>query len=128
MKPKKKELVKKIMEQRKALWKGKDKTDRNSETSGQFRQERVEEATTKVNPTAAIPVHDIPIEIAQKDDTHADYNDNKSTMDKEKLSLRTELRKMGELGARVIFTVICILISALLLGVLIGYGITALNF
>ncbi len=125
----KKELVKKIMEQRKALWKGEVKKGRNSEkTSRQIHPEKVEEATTEVDPTAAIPVHDIPVEVTQKDDTHADHSDNKSAMDKDKFSLMTELRKMGELGFRVIFTVICILISALLLGVLIGYGITAVDF
>jgi hypothetical protein len=121
----KKELVKKIMEQRKAMWKGEVVTDQKSKQSVPPSQQNI----TDVVPTASMPVSDIPVIISKDDYTDFDNTDNAElTEHKPKFSMKAEFYKGKELGLRVIFTVISILVAALLLGIVIGYLITTLDF
>lgn len=120
----KKELVKKIMEQRKAMWKGEVVADRKSRQSISSNREK---PSFSVAPNAVIPtVSEIPVEIT--DDDFSDFNKSDTALKhRTRLSIKEELRKGGELGFRITFTVISILVSALLLGIIGGYLLTALD-
>jgi hypothetical protein len=112
----KKELVKKILEQRKALWKGED-TNREKESKeslpiikNEFEPKEDKEDTT---------MREIPVDITSDEPDNSNQGKRKT-----KFSVREELKKTGDLGFKVIFAVIGMLLVALLFGIAIGFIIT----
>ena len=101
----KKELVKKIMEQRKAMWKG----EAMSERPRRHTQPKPEESTIR---------HQVSTSSSQ-----SPISDLKSQISRSGVwgRLAGELRKSGELSWKTIFFVIIVIVGAIMLGVLIGY-------
>ncbi|HGJ66888.1 TPA: hypothetical protein ENS27_16130 [bacterium] len=112
----KKELVKKILEQRKALWKGEDTNrEKKSKESSPIIKNEFETKEDKEDTT----MREIPVDITSDEPDNSNQGKRKT-----KFSLKEELRKTGDLGFKVIFAVIGMLIVALLFGIAIGFIIT----
>lgn len=113
----KKELVKKILEQRKALWQGEDtnKEKKAKETSPTIIKNEPELKEDKED----IAMREIPVDISSNEHDNPIQRKRKT-----KFSVKEELKKTGDLGFKVIFAVIAMLIVALLFGIAIGFIIT----
>jgi hypothetical protein len=105
----KKELVKKIMEQRKAMWVGKSISDQ-SQTQPQTKSERPTTKNVKtLSPESTDTIdNSIPVDF--------EIPDRKGLWEK----IKEEFRKSGELGWKV-FLIMVVLIGAIMFGVIIGY-------
>jgi len=105
----KKELVKKIMEQRKAMWKGESISD-HPQTQPQTKSEGSTAKNVKtLSPESTDTIdNSIPVDF--------EIPDKKGLWEK----ITEEFRKSGELGWKV-FLIMMALIGAIMFGVLIGY-------
>jgi len=117
----KKELVKKIMEQRKAIWKGESLSDRPLRQPLSFRRVTEEQKLRNEQPTtASIKRQNIPADPANFLDNS--ISTELAIPDKKGLwkRLTEELRKSSELGWKA-FLIIIALIGVIMFGILIGY-------
>jgi len=119
----KKELVKKIMEQRRAMWSGEAVSDHKPRKTSQTSRQN--------DPTASIPntikaSNEIPVNITDED-VFGDIKDI-SDKGKPKPSKESKLEKDGEYSFKIIFSAVSILIIALLTGIVLGYILTILDF
>ena len=107
----KKELVKKIMEQRKAMWKGESTSDRPQ------RQPRIKpKESTTINVIRKTPSPESTNVIDNTIPVDFEIPDKKGAWRR----ITEELKKSSELGWKA-FLIMVALIGAIMLGVLIGY-------
>ena len=107
----KKELVKKIMEQRKAMWKGESISDQP-----QTQPQTKSEGSTAKNVTNQILSPESTDTIDNSIPVDFEIPDKKRLWEK----ITDEFRKSGELGWKV-FLIMMALIGAIMFGVIIGY-------
>jgi hypothetical protein len=116
----KKELVKKIMDQRRAIWKSEPMSERPKKHSQSGQEESTHNIADSNTSEQTISANPVDVSAANNQFTEFILPTKKSVW----RSLFGELKKSNDLGWKTIFFVIIVLVGAITIGILFGYLIS----
>ena len=113
----KKELVKKIMDQRRAIWKGEPMSERQKKHSQSGQEESTHHIADSNTSQQIVSANPVDVSTVNNQFTEFILPVKKSV----RRNLSSELKKSNDLGWKTIFFVIIALVGAITIGVLFGY-------